>query len=127
QTVAQANAFVEGAQRTTALIGPSLAGGLIPFCAAPNGLYIDAAPFLLSSLTLALFVSYRPPLPAGDEGRGVLSGVRFLLRDPLMRRLLPAALVLNALGQLMALSLPVLAFEEFGGSSRVAGVFFAAF
>ena len=53
--------------------------------------------------------------------------MRFLLRDPLMRRLLPTALVLNALAQLMALSLPVLAFEEFGGSSRVAGVFFAAF
>src|SRR5438093_6034425 len=50
-----------------------------------------------------------------------------LLRDPLMRRLLPTALVLNALGQLLAISLPVLAFHEFGGSSRVAGAFFAAF
>jgi len=127
QTVAQANAFVEGAQRTTALIGPSLAGVLIPFFGAPNVLYLDAGSFLFSFLTLALFVPYRPPLPAGDEGRGILSGVRFLLRDPLMRRLLPTALVLNALAQLMALSLPVLAFQEFGGSSRVAGVFFAAF
>jgi predicted MFS family arabinose efflux permease len=57
----------------------------------------------------------------------VLAGVRFLLRDPLMRRLLPTALVLNALGQLLSISLPVLAFHEFGGSSRVAGAFFAAF
>ena len=88
QTVAQANAFVEGAQRTTALVGPALAGVLIPFFGAPNVLYIDAATFLFSFLTLALFVPYRPPLPVGDEGRGVLSGVRFLLRDPLMRRLL---------------------------------------
>jgi MFS family permease len=127
RTVAQANAFVEGAQRTTALIGPSTAGVLIPIIGAPNMLYLDACTFLFSFVTLWLFVPRRPPLPVGDEGRGLLRGVRFLLRDPLMRRLMPTALVLNALGQLLAISLPVLAFEEFGGSSRVAGVFFAAF
>ncbi len=127
RTVAQANAFVEGAQRTTALLGPATAGVLIPILGAPNMLYLDAATFLFSFLTLALFVPWRPPLPVSDESRGVLAGVRFLRRDPLMRRLLPTALVLNALAQLLAISLPVLAFEEFGGSSRVAGVFFAAF
>ncbi len=125
--VAQANAFVEGAQRTTALIGPSTAGVLIPFLGAPNVLYVDAGTFLFSFAVLLLFVPHRPPIAAADEGRGVLAGVRFLLRDPLMRRLLPTALVLNALGQLLAISLPVLAFHEFGGSSRVAGAFFAAF
>ena len=127
RTVAQANAFVEGAQRTMALVGPSVAGVLIPLIGAPKVLYVDAATFAFSFVVLALFVPQRPPLPATDEGRGVLSGVRFLLRDPLMRRLMPTALVLNAMGQLLAISLPVLAFEEFGGSSRVAGVFFAAF
>ena len=127
RTVAQANAFVEGAQRTTALIGPSTAGVLIPLLGAPNVLYVDAATFLFSFATLALLVPHRPPLPAAEEGRGLLAGVRFVLRDRLMRRLLPTAVVLNALGQLLAISLPVLAFEEFGGSSRVAGAFFAAF
>jgi MFS family permease len=125
--VAQANAFVEGAQRTTGLIGPSTAGVLIPFLGAPNVLYVDAGTFLFSFGMLLLFVPHRPPVAAADEGRGVLAGVRFLLRDPLMRRLLPTALVLNALGQLLAISLPVLAYHEFGGSSRVAGAFFAAF
>jgi MFS family permease len=125
--VAQANAFVEGAQRTTALIGPSTAGILIPILGAPNMLYVDAATFAFSFFMLLLFVPWREPIATGDEGRCVLAGVRFLLRDPLMRRLLPTALVLNALAQLLAISLPVLAFEEFGGSSRVAGVFFAAF
>jgi MFS family permease len=127
RTVAQANAFVEGAQRTTALVGPSVAGVLIPIVGAPKMLYLDAATFLFSFVTLLLFVPYRPPLPAAEEGRGLLAGVRFIGRDPLMRRLLPTAVVLNALSQLLAISLPVLAFEEFGGSSRVAGVFFAAF
>jgi MFS family permease len=126
QTVAQANAFVEGAQRTTALLGPSTAGVLIVVLKAPNLLYIDASTFLFSFLTLMLFVPWRPPLPATDEGRGLLAGVRFLLRDPLMRRLAPTALVLNALGQLSAISLTVLGFEEFH-SSKVTGVFFAAF
>ncbi len=127
RTVAQANAFVEGAQRTTALIGPSTAGVLIPLIGAPNVIYVDAGTFLFSFATLALLVPRRAPLPAADEGRGVLAGVRFLLGDPLLRRLLPTALVLNCLGQLLAISLPVLAFREFGGSSRVAGLFFASF
>jgi MFS family permease len=127
RTVAQANAFVEGAQRTTALVGPSTAGVLIPLLGAPNVLYVDAATFLFSFATLALFVPQRQPLAAAEEGRGVLAGVHFVLRDKLMRRLLPTAVVLNALGQLLTISLPVLAFEEFGGSARVAGVFFAAF
>jgi len=90
-------------------------------------LYVDAATFLLSGLTLALFTRRRPPLPASDGGRGVLAGARFILRDRLLAPLAATSLVLNAFGQMLAASLPVLAYQEYGGSSRVAGAFFAAF
>jgi MFS family permease len=129
RVVAQANAFLEGAQRATALLGPSLAGVLIGVIGATKVLYLDAATFAFAALMLALFVPRRPPVAAGEgeEGRGVLAGVRYVLRDPLLRALGITSLVVNAFGQMLAASLPVLAYESFGGSSRVAGIFFAAF
>jgi hypothetical protein len=37
------------------------------------------------------------------------------------------ALIANGMGTMLAAALPVLAYEEFDASSRVAGAFFAAF
>jgi MFS family permease len=124
--VAQANAVLEGAQRTTSMLGPALAGLLIAAVSAPAVLVFDAATFLASFVVLALFVPRRPPLPATDDGRGVLAGIRFVLRDRLLRVLGFTALVANGLGQMMSASLIVLAHDEFD-SSWVAGAFFAAF
>jgi len=127
RTVSQANAFVEGAQRATALLGPSTAGVLISVIGATAVLYVDAATFVFSFFTLLLLVPQGAPQPASDEGRGVLAGVRFVFRDPLLRMIAPTALVLNGLGQLLTISLPVLAYLDFGGSARIAGIFFASF
>jgi predicted MFS family arabinose efflux permease len=124
--VAQANAIVEGAQRATALLGPAAAGLLIATFSAPTVLYVDAATFLASFALLALLVPKRPPLPQTDEGGGVLAGIRFLLRDRLLRVLGITALFANGLGQIMSAGLTVLAYEEYS-SSKVAGAFFAAF
>jgi MFS family permease len=126
-TVSQANAIVEGTQRATALLGPSLAGVLIAVIGAANVLYVDAASYFFSLVVLATLVPRRPPVAQTDEARGLLAGIRFLLRDPLLRVLGLTALFLNMFGQMLSASLPVLAFENFGGSSKVAGLFFAAF
>jgi len=127
RTVAQANAFVEGATRVTTLVGPASAGVLIAFFGATNVLYIDAATFAIAFVTLRFFVPNRPPLAPSDDSRGVLAGVRFLFRDRLLASLLVTALFLNAFGQMLFASLPVLAFEQFDQSSRIAGGFFASF
>jgi len=125
-TVAQANAVIEGAQRATSLLGPVAAGLLIAAFSAPTVLYVDAATFLVSFALLTLFVPKRPPLPATEEAGGVLAGIRFLLRDKLLRVLGGTALVANGLSQMLSAGLTVLAYEEYD-SSRVAGAFFAAF
>jgi MFS family permease len=127
RTVAQANAVVEGAQRVTSLVGPAVAGLLITAVGATNVLYFDAATFLFSALVLAAFVPRRPPLAQTDESRGILAGVRFLLHDSLLAPLAVTALFLNMFGQMLVASLPVLAYETYDGSSRLAGAFFAAF
>lgn len=126
-TVAQANAVVEGTQRATALLGPSLAGILIAVIGATNVLYVDAVTYFISFLILVTLVPKRPPVEATEESGGVLAGIRFLLRDRLLRVLAVTALFLNMFGQMLVASLPVLAFDEFDGSAAIAGLFFAAF
>jgi MFS family permease len=126
-TVGQANAIVEGTQRATALLGPSFAGILIAIIGAANVLYVDAASFFISFLILVTLVPKRPPIEATEESGGVLAGIRYIFRDRLLRALAITALFLNMFGQMLAASLPVLAFEEFDGSSAIAGLFFAAF
>ena len=125
-TVAQANAVIEGATTLTNLLGPVIAGLLIAAVGATSVLYIDAATFLLSFLTLTLFVPSRPPQPQTDDARGVFAGLHFLLRDPLLWRIGLAAVFLNMFGSALSAALPVLAFDEFGESSRVAGALFAS-
>ncbi len=125
-TVAQANAVIEGATTLTNLLGPIVAGLLIAAVGATSVLYIDAATFLLSFLTLTLFVPSRPPQPQTDDARGVFAGLRFLLHDPLLWRIGLAAVFLNMFGSALSAALPVLAFDDFGESSRVAGALFAS-
>jgi MFS family permease len=126
-TLGPANAIVEGANTATSLLGPALAGVLIAVIGPTNLLYVDAATFLLSFLTLTLFVPRRPPVAGTDESRGLFAGLRYLNRDALLRRIGLTAIFLNMFGAGLSLSLPVLAYEEYGRSSRVAGLFFACF
>jgi predicted MFS family arabinose efflux permease len=127
RVVGQANALVEGAQRATAMVGPAVAGVLIAVIGASNVLLLDAATFVVAFALLLGFVPQHPPVAATADSRGVLAGIRFLFRDRLLRVLGVTAMVANGLGMILVAALPVLAFEEFGGSSRVAGAFFAAF
>ena len=126
RVVAQATALVEGARRATSLLGPAAAGLLIATFSAPVVLYADAATFLVSFALLLVFVPHRPPLPQTDEGKGLLAGIRFVLRDRMLRVLCFTSLLANGFGQMLVAGLTVLAYEEYS-SSRVAGVFFAAF
>ena len=90
-------------------------------------LYVDAASYLVAFAILVTLVPRRLPVPESDDSRGLLAGIRFLFRDPLLRLLSVTALFLNMFGQMLSASLPVLAYEDFDRSSKVAGLFFAAF
>jgi predicted MFS family arabinose efflux permease len=125
RTMSQANSLIEGGSAFAMLIGPALAGLLIPFVGAPNVLYVDAATYVIAFLLVLAFVPRRKPVVGAQPG-GVLDGVRFLLRDSLLA---PIAVIVVAFGFLasgMSAGLPVYAYAEFDGSSRIAGLFYAA-
>ncbi len=123
--MSQANSAIEGGTAFAALIGPALAGLLIPLIGASNVLYVDAATYVVAFLLVLVFVPRRKPVE-GAQPSGVLDGVKFLLRDSLLA---PIAVIVVAFGFLasgMSAGLPVYAYAEFDGSSRIAGLFYAA-
>ena len=63
---------------------------------------------------------------AGAVQHGALAGLRFLLRDRLLAPLAALVVAFGFLGAGMSAGLPVYAFDEFDGSSWIAGLFYSA-
>ena len=125
--MSQGNSLVEGGGAFAALIGPALAGVLIPFIGAPNVLYVDAATYFLAFVLVLVFVPRRKPLAAlVEHEHGVLAGVRFVIRDKLLAPLAATVVGFGFLGAGMSAGLPFYAFAEFDGDARIAGLFYAA-
>ena len=72
--MSQANSLIEGGTAAAALIGPALAGILIPLIGAPNVLYIDAATYLVAFALVLLFVPRPKPLDQAAPKGGLFDG-----------------------------------------------------
>jgi MFS family permease len=123
--VAYATAFFQAANRLTIFLGPPAAGVLIGLIGTADVLYVDAASYLASFTLVALFV-HPPEVAAPDQARGVLDGVRFLLRDKLLRVWTPAFTLLDICWQLLFASLPVLVVTQYHANPRILGWLFGA-
>lgn len=123
--MSQANSAIEGGTAFAALVGPALAGVLIPFLGAANVLYVDAATYLLAFLLVLAFVPRRESL-AASVSHGVLAGVRFLARDGLLGPIGLAMVVFGLFSAGLSAGLPVYAYDVFDANARIAGLFYAA-
>jgi MFS family permease len=124
--MAQANSVVEGGTSLAGLVGPALAGVLIPVLGAPNVLYVDAATYLVSFVLILTLVPRRKPVAASAETRGLLAGLRFLLRDRLLAPLAITVVGVGFLASGLDAGLPFYAYDELDGSSKIAGLFYTA-
>jgi MFS family permease len=125
EDVAYATAFFQAANRLTIFLGPPAAGLLIGLVGTAQILYIDAATYLASFALVALFV-HPPEAPVSAEPVGVLGGVRFLLRDKLLRVWTPAFTLIDICWQLLFASLPVLVVTQYHANPRILGWLFGA-
>ena len=123
-TMAQANSLLEGGFSAAGLIGPALAGILIPFLGAPNVLYIDAATYLVAFTLVLLFVPRPKPLDQ-EAGGGLLEGLRFVARDSFMGALVLVIVVFGFFSSALSAALPAHAYLDFG-SPKIAGLFYSA-
>jgi Na+/melibiose symporter-like transporter len=123
--VARVNAYLDGAQTTAPLVGPALAGVLIAALGPPNVLYVDAATFGVAAIAVGLFVPRRKPTTEAEE-RGLLAGVRYILRTRLLVVLCVTMLTMEFFFTLFMTTLPVFAFSHYDQNARIAGVFYVA-
>jgi MFS family permease len=123
--VARVNAYLDGAQTAAPLVGPALAGVLIAALGPPNVLYVDAATFAIAAIAVALFVPRRKPTTEAEE-RGLLAGLRYILRTRLLVVLCITMLAMEFFFMLFVTTLPVFVYSEYDQNSRLAGVFYAA-
>jgi MFS family permease len=123
--VARVNAYLDGAQTTAPLVGPALAGVLIAALGPTNVLYVDAATFGVAAIAVGLFVPRRKPMSEAAE-RGLLTGVRYILRSRLLVVLCVSVLTMEFFFMLFVTTLPVFAYSGYDQNARIAGVFYAA-
>lgn len=74
--------------------GPAVAGFLVQAFSGPIALVLDAASFVVSALTLSSIRPAEPPAARPQPGH-LMSGVRFILRTPVMRSSLAATATIN--------------------------------
>ena len=124
--VGRANAYLQGAQRVTLLLGPALAGVLIAWLGAPSVIVIDAATYVVSVALVGGFMRSVAARVAEERG-GFLDGLRWLVRDPLLRTWSVAFVVGDAAWYAFFAAVPVLVVADYGADPKIAGWIFASF
>jgi predicted MFS family arabinose efflux permease len=133
--VTQASALFQSATRFTILAGPPIAGILIGLIGAPAVLVIDAATFAAAFVLVVLLV---PPTaaaaaaeagagPAPSDRAGVLAGVAYVRRDPLLRLWAIGLTLGDAAWQVIFVATPVLVYTYYGGHATLAGLILGGF
>jgi MFS family permease len=125
--VTEANALFQAATRTTLLLGPALGGVLIGIMGATSVLLVDAGSYIVSVLLVAGFVPRRPPVAQEEEDTRILAGLRFLVRDRLLRVWWPVFAIGDAAWNMFFVTVPVLVIARFGHDAKIAGWLFASF
>lgn len=123
RALTKANGVMEGSVNIAALAGPATAGALIPFLGAAQVLWIDAGTFAVS-WALLLLVPRAARSARGKAGGppGIMAGVRKLRADPFLGQSVISTVVYGFLLRVLALALPILAYDRFDGDARAAGL-----
>jgi MFS family permease len=125
--VAKASGVFGAATQLPIVIGPALTGVLIPWLGSAPMLIVDGATFLFAFVVVLFFVTGGRPVPGDEDSRGVLAGVRYLARDPLLGPVTLTLIVLDGAANGLTVAVPLLAFTRYHEDPHVAGWIFAGF
>jgi MFS family permease len=119
-----ANSKMSLSRSVSFVTGPSVAGFLVQVLSAPVTLLVDAFSYLGSALALSRVRSQEPPVE--HDGNGVLrslrEGMRFVLRDEVIRADLACAATVNLFNFVFHAIFVLYATKELGVSPGTLGV-----
>jgi len=127
QAVASVNAVLSGANQLTQLAGPVLAALLIVAVSPASVLVVDGSTYIFSFVVIATVVRAGQRIEAAARQKGLLSGVKYLFGDSLLRSITLAACVINFVAQGIILGLQAVAWFRYHESGHVLGFLFAGF
>ncbi|OLF17275.1 MFS transporter [Actinophytocola xanthii] len=122
-----ANSRLGSVEAVSSLAGPSVAGYVVQFFAAPIAILIDAVSFLWSALFIS-GVRQREPEPERREHPRLLTeigeGTRFVWHHPLLRPIVVAGALTNLFLTFAIVAAPLVLVRELGLGGGAVGVFF---
>lgn len=128
QAVASVNAVLSGANQITQLAGPVLAGVLIGVTHSPaTVLVVDGCSYILSFLIILVVVRAGARVEAAAEQKGVLSGIKYLMRDTLLGPIALAACAINFVAQGIVLGVQAIDYFRYDASGWAIAWMFAGF
>ncbi|KQV09825.1 MULTISPECIES: MFS transporter [unclassified Kitasatospora] len=112
---------LEGSRSVSEVAGPSIAAGLYSALGVA-ALLVDAASYLVSALCFRSMPSWgEKTVASGSVWQRLTIGFRLNWSDPVLRRVVLAAVTLNCGGPIFVTVLPVLAYRGLGASVAVFG------
>jgi predicted MFS family arabinose efflux permease len=126
RTLGHASSLFQGAVRTTLLLGPPAAAGMITLFGAPTVLILSTVVYLAAALLVLRAVPYTPPTRARRK-HTFIEGLRVLCRDRLLLFWTLGTVITEAAWQALFAAIPVLALTRFAGDVRVVGIVAGAF
>ncbi|MFD8145260.1 MFS transporter [Streptomyces sp. NPDC059708] len=127
QDIERANARLESSAQISAAGGPAAAGLLLKALSAPVVIAVDAVAYVVCAGFLATVKDTEPSrreMAGGDARltRDILAGVRFVVGNPVLRRLCVSVGVSNFFATLTMTLTPLLILRTLGLGSAVMGV-----
>jgi MFS family permease len=122
--VVDANSKMSLSRALSFVVGPSVAGFLVQALTAPVTLLVDAFSFLGSALFLTRLRAQEPPVDEDDNGvlRSLRDGMRFVLRDELIRSNLACAATVNLFNYVFHAIFILYATRELGVAPGTLGI-----
>jgi len=129
ERLVEGNAKLAGTAQVAQVAGPSVAGGLVQALGGPVAMAVDAASFLVSSLTLAAIATPEaaPDPPAHDGLRAQIGeGLRFVLGHRTLRAIAGCTGTSNLFSSMMAAVEVVFLVRVIHLRAGIIGLLFAA-
>lgn len=123
--IPDANSKLEGTAQVARVGGPAIAGGLLAILQAPLVLAGTVGTYLLSMIALLTIRDEETPAPRSERRPLVIEireGIAFVVRQPLLRRIVLTTGVGNFFTTMALTMLPVLVLRDLGLSPAIFGL-----